>query len=56
VTAVAHTLQGGGLIKYARGKIHIVDADALQEAACECYETVKRQYRRLVGTDPLIPS
>ena len=36
VTAVAHTLQEAGLIKYARGKIQIVDAKGLQESACEC--------------------
>jgi CRP-like cAMP-binding protein len=54
VTAVAHTLQGAGLIKYSRGKIQILDAEALQESACECYETVKRQYRRLAGQDALI--
>ncbi|WP_249142274.1 helix-turn-helix domain-containing protein [Bradyrhizobium sp. AUGA SZCCT0160] len=37
VTAVARTLQETGLIKYARGKIQIVDAEALQASACECY-------------------
>jgi CRP-like cAMP-binding protein len=49
VTVVAHTLQSAGLIKYARGKIQILDADALQDGACECYETVKRHYARLLG-------
>ena len=49
VTLVAHTLQAAGLIKYSRGKIQILDMEALQEGACECYETVKRQYGRLLG-------
>jgi CRP-like cAMP-binding protein len=49
VTVVAHTLQSAGLIKYARGKIQILDAEALQDSACECYETVKRHYERLLG-------
>jgi CRP-like cAMP-binding protein len=49
VTVVAHTLQAAGLIKYSRGKIQIVDADALHDGACECYETVKRHYARLLG-------
>ena len=49
VTVEAHTLQSAGLIKYARGKIQIVDAKALQDGACECYETVKRHYARLLG-------
>jgi CRP-like cAMP-binding protein len=49
VTTVAHTLQGANIIKYARGKIRILDVDGLKEAACECYETVKLQYRQLIG-------
>jgi CRP-like cAMP-binding protein len=48
VTAVAHTLQEAGLIKYARGKIQIVDAKELQESACECYGSVKALYRKLI--------
>jgi CRP-like cAMP-binding protein len=49
LTIVAHTLQSAGLIKYVRGKIEILDADGLQEGACECYEAVKRHYARLLG-------
>jgi CRP-like cAMP-binding protein len=49
VTVVAHTLQAAGLIRYARGKIQILDADSLRESACECYETVKSHYERLLG-------
>jgi CRP-like cAMP-binding protein len=51
VTVVAHTLQSAGLIKYARGKIQIVDGQALQDSACECYEAVKRHYQKLLGSD-----
>jgi len=49
VTEVAHTLQEAGLIKYARGKIQILDADALGESACECYGSVKTLYEKLIG-------
>jgi CRP-like cAMP-binding protein len=49
VTVVAHTLQAAGLIEYSRGKIQIVDVDALHDGACECYETMKRHYGRLLG-------
>jgi len=49
VTVVAHTLQAAGMIKYQRGKIQILDREALQDGACECYETVKRHYARLLG-------
>ena len=50
---VAHTLQAANLIKYSRGKIQILDVGALQEGACECYETVKRHYGQLLGTSNL---
>jgi CRP-like cAMP-binding protein len=49
VTAVAHTLQEAGLIKYARGKIQIMNAKELQETACECYGSVKAHYQKLLG-------
>ncbi len=51
VTLVAHTLQAAGLIKYSRGRIQILDVEALQEGACECYETIKRHYGRLLGNN-----
>ena len=49
VTAVAHTLQEAGLIKYSRGKIQITDGEGLQESACECYGSVKSLYEKLIG-------
>jgi CRP-like cAMP-binding protein len=52
VTAVAHTLQAAGLIKYARGKIQIVNAEGLKDTACECYASVKAHYERLIGIYP----
>jgi CRP-like cAMP-binding protein len=54
VTVVAHTLQTAGLIKYARGKIQIVNAEGLQDSACECYESIKAQYAKLVGPAPSV--
>jgi CRP-like cAMP-binding protein len=50
VTEVAKTLQEAGMIKYARGKIQILDADALQESACECYDSVKAVHQKLIGS------
>jgi CRP-like cAMP-binding protein len=49
VTVVAHTLQAAGLIKYARGRIQILNTEGLQESACECYRTVKAHYAKLIG-------
>jgi CRP-like cAMP-binding protein len=49
VTLVARTLQQAGLIKYRRGKVQITDLEGLRETSCECYETVKIQYDRLLN-------
>ena len=49
VTTVARTLQEAGMIRYARGKIEILDVEGLREGACECYATVKHQYGQLLG-------
>ena len=49
VTTVAHTLQRAGLIKYARGRIQILDVEGVRESACECYETVNANYQALLG-------
>jgi CRP-like cAMP-binding protein len=48
VSLVAGTLQTAGFIRYRRGHVAIVDAEGLQSAACECYETVKAQAERLL--------
>jgi CRP-like cAMP-binding protein len=52
VTAVALILQRAGMLKYSRGKIEILNIDELRESACECYDAVKFQYARLLGSMP----
>jgi CRP-like cAMP-binding protein len=52
VTTVALTLQEAGIVKYKRGKIEIIDVEGLRESACECYETVRGHYERLLGPSP----
>lgn len=49
VSIAASTLQRAGVIKYQHGKITIVDRVGLENAACECYEAVNGEYRRLFG-------
>jgi CRP-like cAMP-binding protein len=49
VSLVAGTLQKAGFIKYNRGKIRLLDIARLQDGACECYETVKENYERLLA-------
>ena len=49
VTLHARTLQQAGMIKYSRGKIQIIDLEALHETVCECYGTVKSYYQRAIA-------
>jgi CRP-like cAMP-binding protein len=49
VTLAARMLQQTGIIRYSRGKIWIVDVEALQEAACECYAAIKEHHAILLG-------
>lgn len=47
VTAAALKLQRCGTIRYRRGHIEILDRQALEQHACECYAVAKREYQRL---------
>jgi CRP-like cAMP-binding protein len=44
VTKAAGALQKRKMIKYARGKITILDRKRLSAASCECYQIIKRLY------------
>jgi CRP-like cAMP-binding protein len=52
VSIAAGTLQKAGVIRYQHGKITIVDRVGLENAACECYESVAGEYRALFGEYP----
>jgi CRP-like cAMP-binding protein len=42
VTAVASELQERGAIRYARGRIRVLNREALERCACECYRAIER--------------
>jgi CRP-like cAMP-binding protein len=48
VTESALRLQRLGLIRYARGRITVLDRPGLEARTCECYAVVKREYDRLL--------
>jgi CRP-like cAMP-binding protein len=49
VTYGALKLQRAGLIRYARGRILVLDRRGLEERTCECYAVVKKEYDRLLS-------
>lgn len=48
VTESALKLQRDGLIRYARGRITVLDRPGLEQRTCECYAVVKKEYDRLL--------
>lgn len=48
VTEGALKLQEAGLIRYARGRISVLDRPGLERRTCECYAVVKKEYDRLL--------
>ncbi|HJQ68298.1 MAG TPA: Crp/Fnr family transcriptional regulator [Blastocatellia bacterium] len=47
VSEAASRLQKEGLISYSRGSIKILDRPALEAAACECYQVLRRELEQL---------
>lgn len=52
VTEAAGKLQAAGLIRYARGRITVLDRAGLEARSCECYGVVKKEYDRLLPAPP----
>ncbi len=48
VTEGAIRLQEAGLIRYARGRITVLNRGELEKRSCECYAVVKKEYDRLL--------
>ncbi len=52
VTLAAGSLQRTNLIGYSRGKVTIRNRAGLEKIACECYRTVRDEFRRLGLLNP----
>jgi CRP-like cAMP-binding protein len=48
VTVAVGMLKKAGLVTYSRGRLGILDRKALEEGACECYDTVRQQTERML--------
>ena len=51
VTEAALKLQDAGLIRYANGRIELIDRHGLESRVCECYSVVRREFERLLPDD-----
>ena len=50
INRVATELKQAGLIQYSRGVIRILNRKKLEAVSCECYQVIKREFDRLLGS------
>jgi len=48
VSIAANFLQKAGLIRYQHGQVTITNRRGLEEAACECYAAMHKEYERVI--------
>lgn len=48
ITACASQFQTSGLIRYARGRIHVIDAEGLSQRSCRCHDSIGRHLKRML--------
>ena len=51
VTVAVGVLEKAGLIRHERSRIDILDREALEAAACECYPFMKRREKEIFGAE-----
>jgi len=49
VSLTMNALQTAGIIHYSRGRVTILNRQALQDQTCECYEISRHEFDRLLG-------
>ena len=49
VTEVSGRFEDGGILRHRRGRTRVLDAAALEAAACECYRVLADEDDRLLG-------
>jgi CRP-like cAMP-binding protein len=52
ISTAAARLQKEGIIRYARGRITLLDRAAIEQRVCECYAQVRQAYERLLFVSP----
>lgn len=52
VSAVAHYMRDSGMIQYQRGRIRVMDREALQRESCGCYSQIRDTAHRILTPAP----
>ncbi len=51
MSIAAAALKRAGLINDSRGRVRVVDREALEAASGECYAVIEGEFDRLLGSD-----
>lgn len=52
---IANSIQRTGAIRYARGKVEILDLDRIRASACDCYRIVREEQEKYLADDKFAP-
>ncbi len=52
---IANSLQRSGAIKYARGRVEIIDFERIRASACDCYAIVAEEYGKFLAESNFVP-
>jgi CRP-like cAMP-binding protein len=52
---IANSIQRTGAIRYARGKIEIIDLERIRASACDCYRIVREEQEKYLADDKFEP-
>jgi CRP-like cAMP-binding protein len=47
VTVAAGAFNQAGMIRYSRGRITILNREGLEATSCECYQVIRKEFKRL---------
>ena len=51
VSEAAGSLQRGGVVRYVRGQMTVLDRAGLEARSCECYGIIRREFERLLAVE-----
>jgi hypothetical protein len=51
VTVAMGALQSADIVRYTRGRVHVVNRPRLEESSCGCYHITRGSMSRLLGDE-----
>ncbi|HEV7426232.1 MAG TPA: Crp/Fnr family transcriptional regulator [Thermoanaerobaculia bacterium] len=54
INAAMQALELAGTIQHERGRVRVIDRVKLEQASCECYQSMFEEYERAMGFPPLV--